>query len=369
VAWLTTSAPASATGRVEVAWRADAAAAWTAPLALSGAGATAPRTALNARGDGAVAWVVGREIVAAVRRGAEGPWSVARVVEAGGDVQALRLAIDRSGRPIVMWSERRGDGFVVRLAARASPRAGWRLRPAQIGTPGPVPPALALSPGAGALVAWTDGGRTRTSRTVAGGFEQPVEVSSDGSRSPGVAVSPGGAGLAAWDVSLPGGSSVVTGAARAAATTAWGSSEDLGIGQTPRAALNDRGDALVAWSLAGPGEPQGIEATTRRRGGAWQASTVVPRTACACTLSVGRVAVDATGAVMVGWRRDDDAGGPGGGGAAAGRAGGVAWTRAAVAPGRMREAPVVAAGEGSGGIVVWAAEGSRGGVRAATLRP
>lgn len=367
VTWL--RAPEGTTGRVEVVSRGGAAAPWSAPRPLSGSGARAPRAALNVRGDAAVAWVSGRAIVAAVRRGEDGPWSVARVITAGGEVQGLRLAIDRTGRPTVMWSERRGGGFAVRLAARSSARVGWGVRPAQIATPGPTPPALALSPGAGALVAWTEASHTRAARTVNGAFERPVEVSDEDSASPGIALSPGGAALAAWGVSLPGGTSVVLGAGRTTAAMDWAASEDLGIGQTPHAALNDRGDAVVAWSLAGPGQPQGIEATTRRRGGAWQATTVVPRRTCECVLSVGDTAVDGTGAVLVGWRRDDGTAAPGGGGAAAGLAGGSEWTRAAISPGRMREAPAVAAGEGEGGIAVWAEAGPGGGVRTATLRP
>ncbi len=129
-------------------------------------------------------------------------------------VQDLRVAMSPAGRPTVMWSERRGDGFVVRLGARASARAGWSVRPARLGTPGPAPPALALSPGAGALVAWTEDGHTLSARTVEGAFESPLEVSSEDSASPGVALSPAGSALVAWGAGLPGGTSVVLGAGR-----------------------------------------------------------------------------------------------------------------------------------------------------------
>jgi len=302
-----------------------------------------------------------------VRRGPDGLWSAARVAAAGGGIQDVRVAMDRMGWPTILWSERRGGSFVVRLAARRSPRAGWEVRPAQLATPGPTPPALALSEGAGALAAWTERGRTRASRTVQGAFEDPVEVSQEVSGSPGVALSPGGAGLAVWGVGLPGGSTVVLGAGRTAAATDWAASEDLGIGTAPLAALNDRGDAVVAWSLAGPGAPQGIEASTRRRGGSWEASAVVPRRACRCALRVGGVAIDGAGSALVGWRRDDGAG-VGGGGAGAGVAGGTEWERAVIAPGHTVTAPVVAAGGEEGGIAVWAEEDAGGGVRGATLR-
>lgn len=366
VAWVRRASAEDTTGRVQVAWRHGAARPWVTGRTLSGDGAAAPRTAVNPRGDALVAWVSGRGVIASVRRGPRGPWSTARVTEVAIGVQEIRVAMGAGGVPVVMWSERRGSGFAVRLSTRASARAGWRIRPAQIGTPGPAPPALALSPGAGAMVAWIEGRHMRTSRTVEGAFEPAREVSAEDAGAPAVALSPGGAGLASWGVALPGGSSVVLGAGRGDAGTDWGSAQDLGIGRTPRAALNDRGDAVVAWSLAGPGEPQGVEASTRRRGGAWQATTVVPRRVCRCSLVVGRVAIDGAGNAVVGWRRDDGVG-VGGGGAAAGTAGGVEWVRADVLPGRTREAPAVSAAEGGGAIAVWAEEAPRGAVRAALL--
>lgn len=366
VAWVRRASPLAATGRIEVAWRHGPGRRWVSGRVLSGEGASAPRVTLNPHGDAVVAWVSGRAIVAAVRRGPTGRWAVARVTEVAIGVQEFRVAIGARGAAVAMWSERRGSGFAVRISTRPAAGGGWSIRPAQVVTPGPAPPALALSPGAGALVAWIEGGHMRSARTVAGVFEPEREVSEEDAAAPAVALSPSGAALASWGVALPGGSSVVLGAGRPSSGRDWGSSDDLGIGRAPRAALNDRGDAVVAWSLAGAGEPQGIEASTRRRGGEWQATTVVPRRTCACALVVGRVAIDGAGTAVVGWRRDDGAG-VGGGGAAAGPAGGAEWVRAAVLPGRIREAPAVSAADGDGAIAVWAEEGSGGGVRAALL--
>ncbi len=367
-AWVRRTGDDPAAGRIEVAARDGARARWRAPRALSGDGARSPRAALGARGDAAVAWVSGRTIVVAVRGGTRGGWAMSRAAAASGAVQDLRLAIDRSGRPVVLWSEARGGGFLVRLASRASAKAGWSVRPAQVATPGPAPPALALSPGAGAMAAWSEDDRARVSRTVGGAFEPPVEVSPERSGAPGVALSPGGASLAAWAAGLPGGTSVVIGSARGGPRMGWGTRDDLGIGTSPVAALDDRGDAVVAWNLGEAGTPQGIEAATRRGGGAWEASTVVPRRTCRCVLRVGEAAIDGTGTALVGWRRDDGAG-AGGGGAAALAAGGGEWSRAGVEPDGLREAPAVAAGPGAGGLAVWAQDGPGGGVRAADALP
>ncbi|MBJ7453695.1 MAG: hypothetical protein JHC71_16665, partial [Blastococcus sp.] len=156
-AWLRTAAPGAATGQVVAALRVRPGGPWTR-RALSGATARAPRAALNPRGDIVVAWISGRSVVAGVRRGSGGPWAVARVADAAGAVQDLTVAVSRNGRPTVMWSERRDDDFSVQLSVRPSATAGWSLRPARLAVPGPTPPALALSPGRGALVAWTEDG-------------------------------------------------------------------------------------------------------------------------------------------------------------------------------------------------------------------
>ena len=348
-------------GRVHVA--AGTRGRWTPARPVSGRGASRPRTAINSLGDAAVAWVNGRLIVATVRRGPAGRWSRARVAEAGGTIQDLRIAIDRVGRPALLWSEAMGSGFVARVASRASARAGWSVRPARISTPGPTPPALALGPGSGALVAWTEGSRALASRTVRGGFEGPREIAGEAGARPAVAIARTGAVLTAWSARLPGGTSVVLAAGRGDPGQDWSDAEDVGIGATPVAALNEDGDAVVAWSLSAAGGPQGIESATRSGGGAWRASTVVARGACECSLRVAGVGVDDDGTALVAWRRDEQGRAPGGGVAAL-PAGRDDWERAPVGSGRPDATPAVSAAGGAA-IALWAT--SRDGVRAAVL--
>ncbi|HMO01233.1 MAG TPA: hypothetical protein PKD59_17605 [Miltoncostaeaceae bacterium] len=359
-AWLRTDRRGT---RVVVSSRA--AGRWTPPRALGGTGVARPRAAVNALGDAAVAWVGDRAVVAGVRRGPAGRWTTSLVARADGAVQDLRLAIDRAGRPMVLWSEAMGRDYVARVASRPSASAGWRVRPARIGTAGPVAPALALSAGAGALVAWTDGARTLASRTVGGDFEAPREVAGQASGRPAAAIGPSGAGLTAWSARLPGGTSVVQAAGRTEPGDAWGEPDDVGIGATPVAAVNEDGDAVVAWSLGGAGRPQGVESVTRTGPtGAWRSTTVVPRRSCSCTLRVAGVGVADDGTAVVAWRRDEDDGGSGGGVAALGpRA--EDWDRASVGAGRPDATPAVSAA-GGGATALWTS--GRTGVRAATLR-
>jgi hypothetical protein len=360
VAWIRTTAgsPASA-GRVQISVRTGPGGRWMPPLTASGPGAVRPRAALNDAGDAAVAWARGRLLAAAVRRGPGGTWRVAQVAQAGGPVQGIAVAIDRGGRATVLWSERHGAGFEVRVASGRGP-GGWSVRPPRLVVPGPAAPALALSPGRGALAVWVDDGRVRAARTADGAFEPPVDVDSDGVGPPAVALSPGGSGLTAWSARLPGGTSVMLGAGRAAGARRWSAPEDLGIGGSPAAALNDRGDAVVAWGLGEPGDPQGIEAATRRGDGAWSASTVVARGDCDCALSAAGAAIDPGGGAIVAWRRDGENGGAGW--VAALPPGAQDWERPAAGSATAAEPPAVVAGAGGRGLAAWV---SAGGVWAA----
>ncbi|MGD9571063.1 MAG: hypothetical protein AB7V62_04155 [Thermoleophilia bacterium] len=366
-AWVRAPAGTRGRARVQIATRATLSARWTRPVMLSGSGADAPRVALNARGDAIVAWVSGRRVMAAVRRGPAGAWDVADVVDAGGAVADVRVAMTVAGRPTLLWSERSGSGFVVRIAARPSARAGWSARPPRIATPGPDPPAVALSRG-GALVAWVDEGAVRAARTTNGTFERPAVIAEDAAH-PAAAINASATSLAAWGTALPGGTPVMLASGRAAGASGWAVAEDVGIGLRPVAAINARGDAAVAWSLDEEGEQQGVEAATRRGArGSWRASTVVPRRECECALTVGGLGIDGRGAAVVGWHRDDGAA-VGGGGAASLGPSAMAWSRASVAPGHLTRAPAVAGDPVAGGAAVWVEAGSRGGVRAVTLRP
>jgi hypothetical protein len=289
------------------------------------------------------------------------------VGEAGAAVQDLLVAVDRRGRPTATWVEGGDDGFQVRLATADATGTEWAIRGARLSTPGPAPPALALSPGKGALAAWLDGDRIMASRTVAGSFERPVEMSDQETSAPGIALGGSGAALVSWSVRLPGGSRVLQAAGRPAAAPRWGAADDVGIGSEPVVAVNAVGDAVVAWGRGEPGREQTVEASTRRGGGLWRASTITVSRDCGCELSASAAAVDGTGRAVVSWRRDD--GQAGGGGAAALASEGDRWERAGVPSGRLSGPPAVGAAPTAGAAAVWAAPGSGGGVRAAQSTP
>ncbi|MGD9694514.1 MAG: hypothetical protein AB7V42_02505 [Thermoleophilia bacterium] len=366
VAWV--REPPTATGgsgRVFVA-TARRSGAWSAPRPLSGVGASGPRVAVGARGDAIVVWSRGRAIAAAVRRGPGGRWVPGPVVMAGTAVRDIVVSMDATGRATILWTERRGSRFAVSVATRATrtARSAWSVRPAHLSVPGPAAPSVALSPSHGALAAWVERGRVRAARTTDGRFEEPMELSEEASGTPGVALSPAGAALAAWSSRLPGGTSVMLSADRGARDGGWEDAEDVGVGAEPAVALNDAGDAVVAWDVGEPGASQGIEAVTRRRGGAWRSSTVVRRRSCSCAVDIGRAEIGAQGDAIVSWSRD---GGPRGGGAGVIAAGGGAWGVAPDSRAAAGDAPAVAMGPEGTGLAVWAEQGRGAAVRA-TLR-
>ena len=362
-AWLRTPAGAPrGAGRVQLASRPSGR-GWARARTISGPGASLPRTALNARGDAAAAWLNGRLIVAAVRRGPHGAFTPGRVGEAGAPVQDLTLAIDRGGRPTAAWIERRGDGFQVRLATAGPGGARWQVRSAGVMTPGPEPPSLSLSPGRGALAAWVDDGRVMASRTVDGDFERPVPMSDPDSSSPGASLGPSGAALVAWSARLPGGTRVLQAAGRPEDAPRWGSADDVGIGGAAVVGVNDAGDAVIAWGTGQAGGEQSVETGMSRRGGDWRASTIVAPRSCDCELSAVAAAVDGRGRAAVAWRRDDGTEGDAGG-AATLAPGGDTWDKARIPPTRVAGSPAVAAAQTAGIVAVWAAAGAGGGVRA-----
>jgi hypothetical protein len=364
-AWIRRPAGSSASsGRVQVTERLTKEATWSTPLNLSGPGTARLAVAAGERGAGALAWVRGRRLEGAQRARAGEPWRPAAIGTPLGVVIGLTAAVDRSGGATVVWSERRGADYLVRVAARPARGGSWTVRPPRLSVPGPVPPALAVGRGSGVLAAWVEDDRVRVARTINGAFEAPTTLSGAPAARPAVALSQAGVAIIAWSVRLPGGTSVLMASGRERSGS-WSTAADVGIGSTPSVAVNDRGDAVVAWGLGAEDGPQSIESATRQVGGAWRATTVISRRGCECALRVGTAAIDARGLATVSWRRDES-GGPAVGGAAALDPGGSAWQRAAPPRGRTEAAPGVAAGEGEV-VAAWAEAGPAGGVFASSL--
>jgi hypothetical protein len=188
----------------------------------------------------------------------------------------------------------------------------------------------------------------------------------DGS-SAGAALGGSGSALVSWSVRLPGGTEVLQAAGRPAAAPRWGAPEDVGIGGAPAVALNSVGDAVVAWGRGAGSGDQLVEASTRRGGGLWRATTVVAVRRCDCALSATAAAVDGRGTAVVSWRRDGGEAGESGGAAALSPAG-DRWEAAPTSGGGAAGPPAVSAAPTEGEAATWSVGGPGGGVRAAQRR-
>lgn len=209
-AWIRRPAGSSATsGRVQVTERLTQGAAWLTPLNLSGPGTARLAVAAGERGAGALAWVRGRRLEGAQRARAGEPWRPAAIGTPLGVVIGVTAAVDRSGGATVVWSERRGADYLVRVAARPARGGSWTVRPPRLSVPGPTPPALAVGRGSGVIAAWVEDDRVRAARTVNGAFEAPTTLSGEPAGRPAVALSQAGVAIIAWSVRLPGGTSVL----------------------------------------------------------------------------------------------------------------------------------------------------------------
>lgn len=353
-AWIR-ALPGADDGRVQVAERPAPGAPWTGRVSLSGGGASRLASAAGERGAAAVAWARGDLVEGAQRARARAPWRPAPVAGAGGPVERLALAVDRRGGATVVWSERHDDGSVVRVASRRAGRS-WAVAAARLEVPGADPPALAVGRGSGVLVAWVEDDRVHAARTVDGGFEAPRALSEEGARGAAADLSPAGTAMVAWSLRLPAGTSVVMAVDRPIGGE-WGRADDLGIGSSPVVAVDDRGDAVVAWSQGEEGGVQSVESVTRRGRGAWRATTVVDPRPCACALTAARAAIDDGGLASVAWRRDrGSALGPGG--VAAREPSGGGWDVAARPFGAARGVPGVGVAAGRA-LALW---GRTGGV-------
>jgi hypothetical protein len=170
-----------------------------------------------------------------------------------------------------------------------------------------------------------------------------------------MAMGSGGRLVVAWRTRLPGGTAVVG----AAVTDEEGRVRNLGdlaVGDDPRAGMNARGDAAVAWVVSDTGGDRGgVAAVAARSGGPWRPVSVVRQSRCACRSAVADVAVDGAGGLLVAWRRYSR------------RAADLAAVTARSATGRrrsaaMRPAPDAAAADlatdgGPGAAALWTSGG------------
>jgi len=247
--------------RVEAAARA-ADGTWGAPVALSAGGRHAfdPRVAVDPSGRAVVVWndTAGSDSyrVRAASRSADGAWGPPEALSAdGGNAYMPRVALDASGRALAVWERHDGSGYRAQAATRDADGA-WGAPATISGADALYDVHLAAAPSGAAVVLWTvwDGARRirAASRTADGVWGPAATISEPGGSAvePVVAIAPSGAATAAWR--RPAGGVQVVEVAHRSPEGSWSAPEARSAGARygaqPAVALDGEGAVAVAWA-------------------------------------------------------------------------------------------------------------------------
>lgn len=282
---------------------------WSAPVDISVAGAAgedagSPRVAIDRQGNAVAIWhrtdlVPRRNRVQSAVRPVGGTWQPPVAVSAP-DVNATspQVAFDAQGEAIAIWNRTPHDFDPAVQSAVRSPEGIWQA-PADI--PGSfaiaeLHPGLAVDSAGNAIVVWTGLGAPApfvlaATRPASGAWQTPVKLV-PGGYAPSVALDGAGSATAVWA-----GSEGVVAATRPVGGD-W--QPGVSIGPTvdtdiPNVVLDERGDAIAAWSNAG--HPDAM--VRRRIASEWQETIRV--SAVGRSSSSPELAVDPNGNAVAAW--------------------------------------------------------------------
>jgi hypothetical protein len=231
---------------------------WLAPVALSSLSSDAtsgPSLALVPTGEVLVAWIDGGAVHVARGQTAAGTWDAA-VSPAGGGVGGdtdVSIALNAAGDGILAWSWRRAASGPMIVQAAFRPAGGNWGTVVDLGSAGSGRSHVqaAINNGSGAAVVWLDGtglkGAGRSIRT--GNWSPPATIATNvaeaGAR---VAMNPAGNAVAVW-------ANKATGAIRAAIRPAGGAWQppvriSSPASSSPHVALDSSSAAVAVWNRA-----------------------------------------------------------------------------------------------------------------------
>jgi hypothetical protein len=296
---------------------------WSAPVALSAAGAGSALVVAGPEGNVTAVWLLEREegwrsVVQSSTRSAGGIWSTPVTVSPPRKAaRSPQIALDPQGGATAVWDEEYSGA--IESATRSS--GGIWSAPVTLSANGVVSgwSQVAVDSQGNATAVWagrvSDGRpigrqsrRIQTATRPAGGtWTAPVSISMAGHRlvqDPQIAVSPEGEATAIWQRSN-GSYLVVQGATRPAGG-AWSRPVDLTTGdgrggQHLHLVVDSWGNATGIWEGydAGPGPDFAIQAATHPAGGGWSRPTDISR--WARSLSEPQIAVDPQGRSTAIW--------------------------------------------------------------------
>ena len=296
--------------------RSRTAAGWTPELEVNRPGVGArPTAATNDAGSEAVLWVhdIGADrVLQAVFRPSSGdPFPNAEDISK--EVQEVRdhaIAMDAAGNLVAVWAQRVGALVTVETEWRPRTSGAWTaaspLLPS-VPDAGVFGPVVEVNPDGGAVAAWVEPGAVVAAMgSVATQTWAPREPLSSaaglGEGDPSVAIDDAGDAAVAWAWL---GATSEHPVVQAAYRPRGGSWEVRTLGEAdgslaphPRAAIDGGGNATFVW--VGGTRATSLETAGRSSAGTWSAqSTIVPSGA-----SVPELAVDPLGRAVVVWRNE-----------------------------------------------------------------
>jgi hypothetical protein len=277
-------------------------------LSTSGRDAHAARVGIDAQGNAIVAWLRSdgsNERVQVRRRSRGGTLSAVQTLSAAGQSAVTpSLAVDASGRAVVVWARPDGANYRIQIRRRA---AGGSLSSVKtVSDPGEhaVDPKVGLDAKGNATAVWSRSegasARVQVVRRSAGGSLSAVETLSaagQNAATPAVAVQAKGNAIVAWsrsdgsDVRIQG-TFVLNVQALSAAGWIQGPAE---------VALDPKGNALASWFLT-------PYLDARRRSASGDLSPVQHMTPGNVPAQNQQVAMDAKGNALIVWTEPDSNG-------------------------------------------------------------
>ena len=237
--------------------------------------AVAPDVAVDAAGNAVVTWtVMGNPYYVQVRRRAvDGTLSATQNVTSGTRADSAKVGVDAAGNAVIAFRRMAGANTVTQVRRRSA--AGALSSITEVGEPHPAAtmPEVAVSPDAGAVVAWTEsiGGETRVfaARRPPGGSwseREPVSLAGGAADELEVGIDTDGDAVFAWRRTTPAGAFVQI--RRRTAAGVLSPTDDLSPadGEVSRLALavEPGGGATAAWRN---GDTQRAEARRRTQSG------------------------------------------------------------------------------------------------------
>lgn len=251
---------------VQSSYRPAGAAAWQAPVTLSGeasAQAFNPVVRIDDNGDAAAAWQESdgkNQIVhASIRPVASGAWQSPETLSpAGQDSYEPQLAMNAGGRLTVVWEHGPSlKELVVEAASGNAAKGEWHKEGA-ISEAGVEAPQVGVDAAGDALAVWAteDVPKHRhlhsSTRPAAGTWQPPGEIATAGkdAAKPEVAVDPAGDAVVVFEEAVGAeGNGAVAGVARPAGSTGFTPQTILAEASsfTPQMAIDTSGNAIAVW--------------------------------------------------------------------------------------------------------------------------